>query len=364
MAAWGPWWGRVRRARWTAAASAGLALVAWIAILWAVLAGHDSRAAFADSRTPPDLAERFYPPENWAWGVLQLGAGPSQRYGVSAPDGAARAQVLILPDYGESAETWFETARDLNGADLTVWVLEGVGQGGSARLTSHRDLGQVASFDPDVAAARAMIDQVIRPSADAPLVLLGEGDGALIGARLVELGAKPAALILSAPACAPSQPGSAPLRALGLGDLRAPGAAGWTRSGPDDFAARRTHDPWRGTVTHRWQLANPDLRLGGPSLDWLAAARALARDAQKDAGRIRVPTLVLTPSSAGVCLGPPVAHRVTILDAGPALELEDEARRRPWLAAVLDTIAAVRAPPAPPLRSRSVTHLFKPGRRL
>ena len=53
-----------------------LAVVA-AAVIFAVIgaAGHDNRDAFADSRTPPDLAERFYPPENWAWGELQATGG-------------------------------------------------------------------------------------------------------------------------------------------------------------------------------------------------------------------------------------------------------------------------------------------------
>src|SRR5262249_31672451 len=105
--------------------------------------GHDSRDGFADSRPPPGLAERFYPPEDWAWGFLQVGDAPAQRYGVAAPPVTPRADVLILPDYGESAETWFETARDLTASGYVVWVLEGVGQGGSGRLTGHRDLGHV-----------------------------------------------------------------------------------------------------------------------------------------------------------------------------------------------------------------------------
>ncbi len=161
-----------------------LAVVA-AAVIFAVIgaAGHDNRDAFADSRPPPDLAERFYPPENWAWGELQPAGGSVQRYGVSAPAVYSRADVLILPDYGESAETWFETARDLNAAGYTVWVLEGVGQGGSARLSGHRDLGELRSFDGDVGGVRGMIDAVIRPAPGRPLVLMGEGVGALLAAR-------------------------------------------------------------------------------------------------------------------------------------------------------------------------------------
>jgi lysophospholipase len=308
--------------------------------------GADARDPLADSRPPGGLAERFYPPENWAWGLIQLGDGPAQRYGVAAPQVTTRADVLILPAYGESAETWFETARDLNDAGFAVWVLEGVGQGGSGRLGGDHDLGEVKSFDPDVAAVQAMVGQVIRPQPRRPLVLLGEGAGAFVAARAVETGAPVSALILSSAACVGGLPGGT-LTQWGLGEARAPGGEAWRRDGPDDFAAHLTHDHWRGAVTHAWQLLNPDLRLGGPSLDWRAALFALQGEAARDAGRIGVPTLILLPDGPRSCLAPAGAVIRTIPGALPALELEDEAHRAPWLEAVRGfvTEAAATADP-------------------
>jgi lysophospholipase len=323
-----------------------LALVA-AAVIFALIgaAGHDNRDAFADSRPPPDLAERFYPPENWAWGEIQPPGGAVQRYSVSAPAVVSKGDVLILPDYGESAETWFETARDLNAAGYTVWVLEGVGEGGSARLSGHRDLGELRSFDGDVAGVRGMIDGVIRPAAGRRLVVLGQGVGALVAARVVETGEAPAGVVLSAPRCAPATPAGT-LVYVGLGGLRAPGGDVWSRSGPDDFAAHRSHDRWRGAVTHAWQTANPDLRLGGPSLDWQAALARLQRDAEAGAGRLQGPTLVIDDGKPRACLAPPVSLRRSLVGADQALELEDDRWRGPWLAAVLTFIGDLAKPPA------------------
>jgi lysophospholipase len=323
-----------------------LALVA-AAIVFAVIgaAGHDSRDVFADSRPPPDLAERFYPPENWAWGEIQPDGGSLQRYGVSAPSTVAKADVLILPDYGESAETWFETARDLNAAGYAVWVLEGVGQGGSARLSGHRDLGELRSFDGDIVGVRAMVDGVIRPSPGRPLVLLGQGVGALVAARVAETGEAPAATVLSAPLCTAAMPAGT-LVSIGMGGLRSPGGDAWSRRGPDDFTAHRTHDRWRGGVTHAWRIANPDLRLGGPSLDWQAALARLQRDAEAGASRLRAPTLVIDDGKPGACLAPPVAVRRSLAGADQALELEDDRWRGPWLAAVLAFVRDLAKPPA------------------
>ena len=305
---------------WLAAATAlGAAVLIAIAVWLLGPAAPGAHDPFADTRPPPGLAERFYPPENWAWGLIQIGDAPAQRYGVGAPPVVARADVLILPDDGESAETWFETARDLQGAGYAVWVLEGVGQGGSGRSATSR-------FDADVAATRGMIDTVIRPQPRRPLILLGEGAGGFVAARAVEAGASPAALILSGADCG------------------APPAAGdWRRDGPDDFAAHRTHDAWRGAVTHAWQVINPDLRLGGPSPQWRAALADLQSRTAADAARIQVPTLTLQAQPSPGCLAPPGTVLRTIPGAGPALELEDDARRGPWLAAIRADIAAAAA---------------------
>lgn len=294
----------------------------WLAglSLLSACGGSASRDAFVDSRPPPGLAERFYQPESWAWGLIQVGDAPVQRYGVVAPEVTARADVLILPDYGESAETWFETVRDLRSSGDTVWVLEGVGQGGSGR-------GGKGVFDADVAAVRAMIDTVIRPQPRRPLILLGEGAGGFVAAQAVEAGARPAALILSGASCD---------EALLLG-------GDWKRDGPDDFAAHRTHDAWRGAVTHTWQIANPDLRIGGPSDDWHAALVDLRNRTVGGAGRIQIATLALETSDKPGCLAPPGDSRQVIEGAESALELEDDAHRGPWLAAVRASIAGAAA---------------------
>jgi lysophospholipase len=118
---------------------------------------------------------------------------------------------------------------------------------------------------------------------------------------------------------------------LGLGAFRAPGGDAWSRSGPDDFATHRTHDHWRGAVTHAWQTANPDLRLGGPSLDWQAALADLQRDAEDSAARLKTPALLIDDGKPRACLAPPVVLRRSLVGADPALELEDDRWRAPWL---------------------------------
>ena len=87
--------------------------------------------------------------------------------------------------------------------------------------------------------------------------------------------------------------------------------------------------------------------MGAPSLDWQAAyARLQAADA-----RTSVPTLLLETQAGSACPSPTNATVVTIQGAGAVLELEDDAHRAPWLAAITAFLAE-RAPksvqPAPP----------------
>ena len=242
-----------------------------LALLLSACGGQDARAPFTDSRIPPGLAREDWPPEGWAWGLIQIGKDPPQRYGVLGPTIAPRAQVLILPGYGDFAETWFAAATAFAARGYTVWVLDGAGQGGSGRWTSPRDLGHVPSFNGDAAAIHQMVAQVIRPQGGQPLVVIAGGAAAPLAVRIFAAGQMPAsALILTGPSLA--APAGATLgsnlgavRRLGLGALRAPGGHGWDRAdppGPSTGAA---------ALRHAWQTANPDLRMGGPSLTWLSA---------------------------------------------------------------------------------------------
>ena len=346
-----------------------LPVLAWaLLVLPLVSCGDDSvRAPFAESRTPPALDARFQPPAGWAWGYVKVGDDLVQRYGVSAPHGAPRGQVLILPAYGESAEAWFETARDLNDRDYVVWILERQGQGGSERATPWRDLGHATSFAPDVTATRAMVKAVIRPKGQEPFAILGAGDGGLVALRALEEGLQADAAILSSPNFDVADPPRAKgelirvarwARGLKLGFVRYPGQAGWNREGPDGFAARLTHDRARGAVQPAWQLANPDLRMGAPSLAWYAAFYDAVDATGRDLERVQTPVVMLDagqdvktlpqPQSA-VCAALPRCVETRYPAARHALHLETDSVRGPWLEAVDDALRhRTASPPASP----------------
>lgn len=274
-----------------------LTALACLLVLLSGCGGADDRAPFTDSRIPPSLGPGFWAPEGWAWGLIGVGDAPVQRYGVSSTAGAPRANILILTGYGETAEVWFETARDLNGAGYTVWVLERAGQGGSARYASIGDVVHVPSFEGDVAAVKALARAIVQSDAQAPLVILGQAEGGLVGLRAVQIGAPADVLFLSNARLKPSAPLSNwPdwLMKAGVGRLPASLNSGWKREGPDAFSAGLTRDRERGGLQKTWQIANPDLRMGGPSLGWNSAFAKASEAAIAGLETTTTPTRVFT----------------------------------------------------------------------
>jgi hypothetical protein len=95
--------------------------------------------------------------------------------------------------------------------------------------------------------------------------------------------------------------------------------------------------------------------MGGPSLDWVAAYDGAATDARRRFKDIDAPVLLIEGDRAEGCLALPHCTALAIPGAGPALELEPDARRRPWLDAVTASVRerlAAKASPLPNVGSR------------
>ncbi len=304
----------------------------------------DPRAPVTSSHIPPGLQSRFFPPAGWTWGLIAPAVGvPPARYGVSAPPGAPIADVLILASYGEPAEVWFETVRELNARSYVVWVLEPIGQGGSGRYSRLRDLGYAESLTPDVIGAKIAAKQVIHRR---PLVLIASGTSAPAAIQALASGTQAEGLILTSPRLAADAPATLAtarhMQQRSLGWLRADLHGGWSPYGPDDRAQGLTRDPARGRLRLAWQTANPALRMGTPSWSWIAAFAAAAEADPASEPHVSQPVLVLTPASAPApaadcqrmlhCTLQPIAG------GGQALELEVNPVRGPWIKAVGDFV--------------------------
>ena len=300
----------------------------------------DADQPLLDSRTPPSLGPRFFPPDGWGFGVLAVPGAPRIRYGAAAPEVPPRADVVILPAYGESAEVYYETARDLTARGYAVWVLDAAGQGGSARFPGPVDLGRSNGFGLDAAALEGLLTQVVRPGAGRPVVVAASGSSALSALLAAEQGRAPVdGLFLWDPALVrpAAAEHAAEMTRWRLGGLRADGGSPWTRPTQDLSG--------RPTLPAAWQLADPDLRMGGPAWEWIAAEAEAQREALDPARTraLRAPILVQAAQHAGadrLCMGVP---RCQVLDAPPTplpRHLASDPVRHAWLAALSTFVEA------------------------
>lgn len=316
------------------------AALALIVLLLLPACSRDPGGPLLDSRTPPSLGPRFFPPDGWGFGVLSLPGAPRIRYGAVAPDGPPRADVVILAAYGESAEVYYESARDLTAHGFAVWVLEPAGQGGSERFPGPVDLGRSNGFGVDAAALEGLLLQVVRPGAGRPVVVAASGSSVLTALLAAEQGRAPMdGLFLWDPALAPPENAAraAQLTRWRLGGLRADGGSAWTRP--------TRNLSGRATLAEAWQLADPDLRMGGPAWEWIAAEAEAEREAlgAGPASRLRAPMLVQAAQDAAadrLCAQAPRCVRLAASASSLPRQLAADPVRNAWLAALTAFVEA------------------------
>lgn len=226
-----------------------------------------------------------------------------------AASARSRGTVLLLTGRSEPVEKYEETAGDLLARGFAVHSLDWRGQGLSDRFLADRERCHVDDFAILVADLAEVVDRVVLPAdGGRPLVMLGHSMGGMLGLRFL---AEHPGHVRRAAFTAPMVGIQALRRArwllAGLADLAvARGRAGDYALGQGDFdpdlrsfaGNRLTSDPARFEVHRRAFQTNPELRVGGVTWGWLAAAcrstRLLLTPAY--ARRITVPVLI---ASAG-----------------------------------------------------------------
>ena len=101
-----------------------------------------------------------------------------------------------------------------------------------------------------------------------------------------------------------------------------------------------TNDKARGAVQQAWLTANPDLRMGSPSVGWQAALVEASERARADVARVRAPVRLLyggqdrlpTPAILASTCAALADCRTVALPAGHHdLHMESDAVRDAWL---------------------------------
>jgi lysophospholipase len=293
--------------------------------------------------------------------ALWLRAPDGVRLRVASWEGS-RGQVLILPGRTEYIEKYGQVVAALAARGWGAVVLDWRGQGLSDRL--HRDsrLGHIPRFDDYL----LDIDS-LRAAFPAPMPVLCHSMGGCITLRALMRGWRPPAVAFCAPMWGLAlSPG---LQAVVQGLARAAGllrldAAYAPSTGPDFGPLSMafdtnplTRDAAQFARMKRQLADHPDLIIGGPSLRWMAQARA----GMSGLGPVpQVPALIGIAAQDQVVCAPAIRALVArwqgvavaeYAGAGHELLMESPAVRDDFLARAVthfDTIplhaAAQRAP--------------------
>ena len=243
------------------------------------------------------------------------------------PDGAS-GTILLFPGRTEYLEKYGLAAADLNASGLAVAAVDWRGQGLSDRVHIDPLAGHVKSFrdyQRDVAPLLAHVRERGLPQ---PYHLLAHSMGGAIGLRSLHEGLPVASAVFSAPmwgiGIAPKlRPFAWAMawvaRALRLSHRYAPGtaAAPYVEAAPFEGNLLTT-DREMFAYIQRQTREMPELRLGGPSLNWLIEALGEARALRRLAPPA-VPTYVAFGSDERIV--DPAAIRA-LVERWPGAQLE------------------------------------------
>lgn len=252
----------------------------------------------------PLLPPRFLAPPGLRWGMFSAPDGVALRWAY-LPGQDSRLACVLVGGFAECAEKYFETMTDLAARGIGVWFLDWRGQGGSQRSDRHGTRPLARDFDRDAADLAAFTAAMLPEHARRILIAhsMGGAIGLLALARCPRLFE---AAVLSAPmlkiATGKIPYGLARVLAaagtrIGLGAAFAPGRGPWTSDPQIAANSLCTHDPVRAGIEQAWFLAQPNLRVDGPTYGWVDSAITLSDrlTAPGVLGAIRIPVLMGCP---------------------------------------------------------------------
>ena len=266
--------------------------------------------------------------------VEWLHAADGTRLRAALWHGGGAGVVAIFPGRTEAIEKYGPTVAALCDAGLGAAVIDWRGQGLADRLAQaplRGDVRDFAGYQQDVAAYTGWLDH---HAPGVPRVVLAHSMGGCIALRALLRGLNARAVAFSAPMwgvpLAPWQARAVPaltaaLALLGRDTRIVPGADDsyqlWAAPFEGNLLTRdRARYAWAQAQLH----AHPELRLGAPSLRWLAAAlREMAALAGRDSPAL--PALCAVGGDERVVSRPAIAARMRAWTGG-ACHVVDGAR--------------------------------------
>jgi lysophospholipase len=228
-----------------------------------------------------------------------------------------RGAIAISSGRTECMLKYREVINDLYQEGYSVYILDHRGQGFSGRMLPDLQIGHVAKFEDYVKDFKTFVATVIAPSQEAvraaggggPLFLLAHSMGGCIASLYLEDEGNRGdfdAAVLCSPMHEPSTGFIPPNLTQTAADIK--GIAGREDhyalgKGPyQDVAFDAIKDKARDALTHSKERyeeirtlynANHDIKVGGPSFQWVSQAITAGWIARQGADRIEIPVLLL-----------------------------------------------------------------------
>ncbi len=219
----------------------------------------------------------------------------------------AKANIVIASGRTEGMVKYQELIYDLNQNGYNVYILDHRGQGYSDRLVKDRQLGYVESFFHYVDDLKFFVDNCLPKKKKR--VLLSHSMGGAIASLYMEVYPHDFnGLILCSPMHQPDL--LLPSMSSFLCEIMESRTknlqryvAGTASYNIEKYAFNKndlTHSKIRFKIMKKAYKKEPETIIGGPSLKWLQEACKWSKISVEQAGLIRVPTLLLSPSDDDV----------------------------------------------------------------
>ncbi|MCH2095974.1 MAG: alpha/beta hydrolase [Rhodobacteraceae bacterium] len=242
----------------------------------------------------------------------------------------AKGTILMFPGRTEYVEKYGRAARDFAARGYAMIAIDWRGQGLAERMTRNTRVGHVEAFSDYQHDVAATMDAVRALDLPKPYHLVAHSMGGAIGLRAVLEGLPVASAMFSAPMwgihiSAPMRPIAWALswigKTVGLGSLMAPGTSSASYVIAEPFEDNTlTTDPAMFAYMRRQIVTQPDLQLGGPTLQWLhealAETQALSQCQSPD-----LPCLTFLGGNERIVDADRIRARMETWDRGSLLEL-------------------------------------------
>jgi lysophospholipase len=214
---------------------------------------------------------------------------------ISAAD--SQRIMILLGGHTESYVKYSELFCDLRDMGLSIYALDQRGQGFSSRMLPDREKDYVDDYHKYVTDLEQFIADVVRPSADAKVILLGHSLGGAVAAAYAEKHpSQLAGLILSSPYLG-SKAGPFAIFILQVFDFFGMGKEYVPGGGPFRIVSFEKNKETHSRVRHERKMQDyldaPAIRLGYPTNHWMTQLEKMGKEIRKDAKKITSPVLVL-----------------------------------------------------------------------